>query len=130
MLKLLSLFTLIGGLCETVLADQTFEWNTTWVNAAPDGFSRPVVGINGVWPCPTIKGKVGEVITIELNNQLGNETTSLHFHGLRQHNTPFMDGLAGVSQCPIAPGEFVLVFVPVFVTDLHFRQFHDLQIRA
>jgi iron transport multicopper oxidase len=106
MYKLLSLGALVAGLCQTVLADQSFKWSTTWVNAAPDGFSRPVVGINGVWPCPTITGKVGEVITIELTNNLGNETTSLHFHGLKQHDTPFMDGPAGVTQCPIAPGKF------------------------
>jgi iron transport multicopper oxidase len=103
MLKLL-LPALALGLCQVISADQSFEWATTWVNAAPDGFSRPVIGINGAWPCPPIVGKVGEVITIHLTNQLGNETTSLHFHGMKQHDTPFMDGPAGVTQCPIAPG--------------------------
>jgi iron transport multicopper oxidase len=105
MFRLLTLSAAVIGLCQTVLADQNFTWATTWVNASPDGVSRPVIGINGVWPCPTIKGKVGEIITINLSNQLGNETTSLHFHGMKQFGTPYMDGPSGVTQCPIAPGK-------------------------
>ncbi|KAK5142597.1 hypothetical protein LTR04_002171 [Oleoguttula sp. CCFEE 6159] len=35
---------------------------------------------------------------------LGNETTSLHFHGLFQHGSNTMDGPSGVTQCPIQPG--------------------------
>jgi hypothetical protein len=30
------------------------NWDVTWVTASPDGFARPVVGINGQFPCPTI----------------------------------------------------------------------------
>ena len=29
-----------------------YDWDITWVNAAPDGFMRPVVGVNNEWPCP------------------------------------------------------------------------------
>jgi iron transport multicopper oxidase len=109
MLKL-TLSALGFGLCQTVLADQTFNWATTWVRAAPDGFARPVIGINGVWPPPTINGTVGEIITINLSNNLGNESTSLHFHGFKQVGTPFMDGPSGVTQCPIAPGKLSRMF--------------------
>jgi len=62
------------------------------------------VGINGQWPCPPIKGNIGDEIKINLANMLGNQTTTLHFHGLFQHNTTFEDGPAMVNQCPIAPG--------------------------
>jgi iron transport multicopper oxidase len=116
MIKLV-LSVLALGLSQTVLADQTFTWATTWVSAAPDGFTRPVIGINGAWPCPTITGKVGEIITIHLANKLGNESTSLHFHGLKQLNTPFMDGPAGVTQCPIAPGKVLAYHITL--QDLH-----------
>lgn len=30
--------------------------------------------------------------------------TSIHWHGLRQLDSSHMDGVPGVSQCPIAPG--------------------------
>ncbi|KAF2097959.1 hypothetical protein NA57DRAFT_66467 [Rhizodiscina lignyota] len=81
-----------------------FKWDVTWVDAAPDGFNRPVIGINGQWPCPPIEVEVGEQITVVLTNKLGNETTGLHFHGFSQRGTNQMDGPAGVTQCPIPPG--------------------------
>jgi len=30
------------------------NWDVTWVSASPDGFTRPVVGINNQFPCPSI----------------------------------------------------------------------------
>lgn len=41
---------------------------------------------------------------VNVLNQLGNETTSLHFHGIYQNGTTDMDGVAGATQCPIPPG--------------------------
>ncbi|KAI0164430.1 putative ferroxidase [Hypoxylon sp. FL1284] len=80
-----------------------YEWNITWVSASPDGFERPVIGINGAWPCPIIEADVGDVITVNVTNLLGNETTGIHFHGITQLNTNSMDGSVGVSQCPLPP---------------------------
>ncbi|KAI1875618.1 uncharacterized protein JN550_001904 [Neoarthrinium moseri] len=82
----------------------TYEWDVTWVNASPDGFERPVIGINGEWPCPPIKANVGDTILINMTNSLGNQTTGLHFHGINQINTNFMDGASMVNQCPVLPG--------------------------
>ena len=31
--------------------------------------------------------------------------TSIHWHGIRQNQTMDMDGVSGITQCPIAPGE-------------------------
>ena len=82
------------------------KWSIDWVNANPDGRAvRPVIGINGQWPCPTIKANVGDLVTIHVTNNLGNETTSLHFHGLFQKGSNDMDGPAMVTQCPIPPGD-------------------------
>lgn len=89
----------------TSAATLTHDFNITWTTANPDGaFSRPVIGINGKWPIPRITATVGDRIVINVNNQLGNQSTSLHFHGLYQNGTTHMDGPAGVSQCGIAPG--------------------------
>ena len=89
-----------------------YNWDVTWVNRNPDGLhERPVIGINNQWPVPAISANVGEQITLHLTNQLGNETTSVHFHGLFQNGTNSMDGPTGVTQCPIGPGEtFTQVF--------------------
>jgi iron transport multicopper oxidase len=41
---------------------------------------------------------------VNTHNSLGNETTSLHFHGMYQNGTAAYDGDVGVSQCPMSPG--------------------------
>ncbi|KAI9673750.1 MAG: hypothetical protein M1829_003987 [Trizodia sp. TS-e1964] len=86
-------------------ATVTYDFNITWVTANPDGaFDRPTMGINGQWPIPAIMATVGDVVIINVNNQLGNRSTGLHFHGLYQNGTPHMDGAVGVTQCEILPG--------------------------
>ncbi|KAF1999257.1 multicopper oxidase [Amniculicola lignicola CBS 123094] len=83
----------------------TYNFDIGWVIAAPDGFARPVIGINGQWPIPTIEANVGDEIVVNVQNSLGNETTSLHFHGMYQRGTASADGAVGLGQCPIAPGD-------------------------
>jgi len=82
----------------------TYTWSIGWVTAAPDGFTRQVIGINGQFPLPTIEGDVGDRIVISVYNALGDESTSIHFHGLDQPGSQFSDGPSGVTQCPIPPG--------------------------
>ena len=83
----------------------TFDFNITWVTANPDGaFVRPTIGINGQWPIPVMRSTVGDRIIVNVNNQLGNQSTSLHFHGLFMNGTTEMDGPSYVTQCPIPPG--------------------------
>jgi FtsP/CotA-like multicopper oxidase with cupredoxin domain len=41
-------------------------------------------------------------LVIEVDNQSDN-ATSIHFHGIYQNGTNFMDGTTGITQCPIAP---------------------------
>lgn len=82
-----------------------YDFNITWVTANPDGaFDRPTIGINGQWPIPRIEADIGDRIIVNVNNQLGNQSTSLHFHGLFQNGTVHMDGPSGVTQCDIVPG--------------------------
>ncbi|KAF7556921.1 hypothetical protein G7Z17_g994 [Cylindrodendrum hubeiense] len=82
-----------------------YDFDIGWVRANPDGEAeRPVIGINGAWPIPMIDVTVGDRIVINAHNSLGNQSTSLHFHGLYQNGTNHMDGPGGVVQCGIEPG--------------------------
>lgn len=66
-------------------ATVTYDFDIGWVTANPDGaFDRPTIGINGQWPIPRISANVGDQIVVNAQNSLGNQTTSLHFHGLYQ----------------------------------------------
>ena len=98
-----SLWALFGSIVYG--ATVTYDFDITWVSANPDGsFERPVMGINGQWPIPPIVASVGDNLVVNVNNKLGNATTSLHFHGLYMNGSTHMDGPIGVTQCAISPG--------------------------
>ncbi|KAL0253264.1 hypothetical protein SLS55_010236 [Diplodia seriata] len=79
-------------------ATVNLDWNVTWTTANPDGMmERPVIGINGQWPLPVLNLTKGDRVITKLTNGLGNETTSLHFHGFYQNGTNSMDGPPGVA---------------------------------
>jgi len=58
--------------------------------------------VNGQFPGPLIECNEGDTLVIDVDNQSVN-ATSLHFHGIFQNGTNFMDGTSGITQCPIAP---------------------------
>ncbi|KAJ9133544.1 Multicopper oxidase [Pleurostoma richardsiae] len=103
---LLSALPLVFGLLSFAdAATVTYDFNISWVTANPDGaFARPTIGINGQWPLPQMTANIGDRIIVNAVNSLGNQSTSLHFHGLFQNGTTQMDGAAQVSQCDIPPG--------------------------
>jgi manganese oxidase len=70
-------------------------------------------GYNGSSPGPTIEAVEGDRVRIYVTNRLG-EHTSLHWHGLLVPSG--MDGLTGLSQPPIRPGE---TFVYEFTLQQH-----------
>ncbi|KAI1327244.1 multicopper oxidase [Xylariaceae sp. FL0255] len=91
-----------------ILADTvSYYWELTWVWGAPDGFGRPIIGVNNTWPCPAIEANVNDTVVINLTNSLGNETTGIHFHGIDQIDSNGYDGAAGTNQCPIPPGSTI-----------------------
>lgn len=65
---------------------------------------------NGQVPGPEIRVSKGDTLRINFTNKLPDETT-IHFHGIRVPNA--MDGVPGVTQEPIQPGEgFIYEFTP------------------
>nr|AAY33970.1 laccase I [Neohortaea acidophila] len=81
-----------------------YNFTITEQNIAPDGVVRSGMVVNGGYPGPTIEANWGDYFEISVVNALPNEGTSIHWHGLIQHETPYMDGVPGIVQCPIAPG--------------------------
>ena len=101
----LSLYLAFVLSASTVAEERLFDFNITWVTTNPDAaFERTTIGINGQWPIPRIEVNKGDRLIINVNNQLGNESTSLHFHGIYQTSSTEMDGVPGVTQCSISPG--------------------------
>lgn len=108
-MKALSVF--IFSLLASLTAAETHTWyfETTWVNANPDGvLERPVIGFNNSWPLPDLTVKTGDQVLLYLTNGFDDRNTTLHFHGLFQNGTNQMDGPEMVTQCPIGPGDTYL----------------------
>ena len=75
-----------------------------------DGRPLDVWAYNGQVPGPILRVRLGETIRATFTNQLPQPTT-IHWHGVRVPNA--MDGVPGVTQPPVQPGEtFVYEFTP------------------
>jgi iron transport multicopper oxidase len=86
-------------------ATRVYDWEVGWVSRNPDGqHARPVIGINGQWPLPRLEADVGDRVVVNMRNNLGNASTTIHFHGLYMNGTAHMDGVAQGTQCPVPPG--------------------------
>ncbi|XP_071949700.1 uncharacterized protein [Antedon mediterranea] len=67
-----------------------------------DGKSRVVAITNGTTPGPSIHVCEGDTIRVKLNNQLQDHGgLTIHWHGLHQVGSNWMDGVSMVTQCPI-----------------------------
>nr|QZS37066.1 C004A protein [Hypoxylon sp. CO27-5] len=85
-----------------------YEFNISRGVIAPDGYEKRVILVNGQFPGPLIEANWGDYIEVKVTNSITDdppEGTAIHWHGFLQTGSPWMDGVPGVSQCPIAPGK-------------------------
>ena len=84
---------------------ETFGEKNCSVPITVDGATfRMFVGINGQIPGPTLIMYEDQEIHIRVVNELTSEGITVHWHGMHQKMTPWMDGVGFVSQPPIIPG--------------------------
>jgi FtsP/CotA-like multicopper oxidase with cupredoxin domain len=95
---------------------RSYDFRITKGKKAPDGYEQELLLINNQFPGPLIEANWGDTIQVTVHNDLKNEGTSLHWHGLLQKDSPWMDGVPGISQCPIQPGG---TFTYSFIADLY-----------
>lgn len=75
-----------------------FEWEVS-----PGEFVE-AIGYNNQVPGPTMQVDVGDVVTLRIHNELDDQDTSLHPHGIFMH--PFdVDGVGSISHDPVMPGD-------------------------
>lgn len=109
-LQVMLLISASGGEARSV----HYKWKINYQNWSPDCVRQTLIAINGEFQGPTIKARVGDTIVVEVENLLPTENVVIHWHGIRQIGTPWQDGTAGVSQCPIFAGE---MYTYTFVVD-------------
>jgi FtsP/CotA-like multicopper oxidase with cupredoxin domain len=64
---------------------------------------RPYIAVNGRSPGPTLIVGEGQRVRVNVHNFLREEGITIHWHGLAQQGTPWMDGVGYLSQSPIQP---------------------------
>lgn len=83
-----------------------YDWHVARHKLPLDGVEKELVLVNGMFPGPNIHGQVGDRVVVNVHNDLeGEETTSVHWHGIKQRGTNSMDGAVGITQCGIPPGD-------------------------
>lgn len=87
---------------DIVFKEHTLFITRNYVN--PDGIFKSGLHVNGQSPGPCIQGDENDWIRVTVNNNLPVAIT-IHFHGILQRGTPWADGVSGVTQNPIFPGE-------------------------
>lgn len=99
---------LLISIIHCVLAKtRRFEFTIQRSLLNPDCYSESyaVVTVNGQFPSPTIRVVKDDIVQVVVKNSgENNVTTSIHFHGILQMGTNHADGVAGITQIPIAPG--------------------------
>ncbi|KAI0837705.1 multicopper oxidase [Hypoxylon sp. FL0890] len=84
-------------------APREFDLTLTWQKHAPNGVSRDMALINGQFPGPLLEVNEGDEVWITVHNKMPFPTT-MHFHGIEQYESPWSDGVPGVTQREIPTG--------------------------
>jgi FtsP/CotA-like multicopper oxidase with cupredoxin domain len=66
-----------------------------------DGLQRGVMSINRQIPGPAIHVCQNDRIVVDVANMMAGTTSTIHWHGFHQRESPWMDGVPFITQCPI-----------------------------
>ncbi|MGA8146062.1 MAG: multicopper oxidase domain-containing protein [Gallionellaceae bacterium] len=97
------LFALVPVLCWAESREFNLTIDEVSINVAP-GFSTSVFAFNGQVPGPLIHVREGDEVTVHVTNNTSLPHT-VHWHGVNQTGTWQSDGVPGVTQKAIEPGD-------------------------
>ena len=77
-----------------------------------DGYTfRSFIAVNGRIPGPTLIVPQNKLVKVNVINRLASESISIHWHGMHQRGSNWMDGVEHITQCGIPPGaSFTYIF--------------------
>jgi len=96
------LFSISFVTCDKVEYDLSASWFEPKYSI--DGFEKKVLAFNHQIPGPLIEAHVGDELVVNVHNHF-DEALSVHWHGILQQDQNEQDGVEGVTECPLAPGE-------------------------
>ena len=95
--------TLCGNTIDTATCTKPF---------GVDGYTfRSFIAVNGQIPGPTLIVQENKLVKVNVINRLASESISIHWHGMHQRGSNWMDGVEHITQCGIPPGaSFTYIF--------------------
>lgn len=104
-MKYFLVISLVFLLHYSIAKTVTYSLEFTRGFVSPNGVSRASILVNGMFPGPAIEASVGDTVVVSITNHLlMQESIVIHWHGIEQRNTPWYDGAAFVTNCPIVFG--------------------------
>uniref|UniRef100_A0A804RT48 Plastocyanin-like domain-containing protein n=1 Tax=Zea mays TaxID=4577 RepID=A0A804RT48_MAIZE len=79
-----------------------FDWDVSYVTAAPLGVKQQVIGINGKFPGPVVNVSTNWNVVVNVLNDL-DEPLLITWNGIQHRKNCWQDGVLGTN-CPIPPG--------------------------
>jgi len=134
---MLSAFLVLGSaihfpssLAQAASVEYTLVINGAYVNVTDANgvaISRAGSLVNETLPGPTLVATEGDKITIRVINlqDPASAEASLHWHGMFQPGTPFMDGVPGVAQCGISVGSEMIYEFTATPAGTHWYHSHS-----
>ena len=112
--------------------ERLYTLKASQMNISADGCARSGgKGFNNSYPGPWIQACWGDELVITVINDLPEDGTTIHWHGIRQLNQVPMDGVNGITQCPIAPGQnFTYRFRAMQYGSSWYHSHYSLQVSA
>ncbi|KAJ3064087.1 hypothetical protein HDU99_004587 [Rhizoclosmatium hyalinum] len=102
-MQLVPTAVLLSLLTSVFAATKFFTLDLAYSRQSPDGFAMDMMLANGQIDYPIVVNRGDDVVVTVFNNL--NVSTAIHWHGMFQKGTPWMDGAGMVTQCPIQPGD-------------------------
>ena len=91
-----------------------------------DGNSfRSIITVNNRFPAPDLIVPNNAVVVVDVRNELDSESTSIHWHGMHQMYTPWMDGVEHITQCGIPPASSFRYIFRAFPAGTHWYHSHS-----
>ncbi|KAG1354492.1 Monocopper oxidase-like protein SKU5 [Cocos nucifera] len=79
-----------------------FDWDVSYITAAPLGVKQQVIGINGRFPGPIVNVSTNWNVVVNVLNDL-DESLLLTWNGIQHRKNSWQDGVSGTN-CPIPSG--------------------------
>ncbi|XP_046390564.1 laccase-1-like [Ischnura elegans] len=120
---LLDSYVTMGDACGNCPTNRTACFDPQCITG--DGYEKTVLTVNRKIPGPAIHVCRNDIIVVDVQNKMADRSSSIHWHGVLQKDTPHSDGVAQVTQCAIPPGTTFRYVFQATLAGTHFWHSHD-----